>query len=153
MNELRLHTIDLPNFVNQIHRQTIGFNRVFDELTRSFATSKSAGNYPPHNVIELDETHYVIEVAVAGFRENEIDIELNANLLTVKGERAKDENSPEVKYHHRGISARNFTQTFTLAENVEVRGATVQNGILSIALELVIPEENLPKKIAIAYKK
>jgi molecular chaperone IbpA len=150
MTQIQLHTLDLPSFVNQIHRQTIGFDRMFDELNRTFANSRT-DNYPPHNVVKLDDTHYVIEVAVAGFAENEIDVELKDNVLTVKGEQTKKEN--EIEYLHKGISARNFVRTFPLAEHIEVRGATVNNGILSVALEMVVPEENKPKKIAITFKK
>ena len=150
MTQLQIHTLDLPTFVNQIHRQTIGFDNLFDQLNRQFASSK-ADNYPPHNVVKLDDTHYVIEVAVAGFAENEVDIELKENVLTVKGERAKKDE--EVEYLHKGISARNFTRTFPLAEHIQVCGATVQNGILAIALEQVVPEEQKAKKIAITFAK
>lgn len=147
MTQFSIHTLDLPT----LSRRTIGFDRMFDELNRTFANSKVTGNYPPHNVVQLDDTHFVVEVAVAGFAENEIDVELKDNVLTIKGEQAKAET--ERNYVHKGISTRNFTQTFTLAENVEVRGATVQNGILSIALEQQIPEEEQPKKIAITFAK
>lgn len=150
MTQLQIHTLDLPTFVNQIHRQAIGFDSLFEQLNRNFANSKS-DNYPPHNVVKLDDTHYVIEVAVAGFAEDEIDVELKENVLTVRGEQVKKEE--EVEYLHKGISARNFTRTFPLAEHIEVRGATVKNGILSIALEQVVPEENKPKKIAITFSK
>jgi molecular chaperone IbpA len=147
MTNFTLHTIDLP----ALHRHAIGFDQLFEQLNRTFANSKSDGNYPPHNVVKLDDTHYVIEVAVAGFSEEEIDVELKENILTVKGEKAKKDD--EVEYLHRGISARNFTRTFPLAEHIEVRGATVQNGILSIALEQIVPEENKPKKIQITFAK
>jgi molecular chaperone IbpA len=151
MTQLEIRTLDLPSFVNQIHRQAIGFDNLFDTLNRTFANSRTDGNYPPHNVVKLDDTHYVIEVAVAGFAEEEIDIELKDNVLTVKGEQAKPEQ--EVEYLHKGISARNFTRTFPLAEHIEVKGATVKNGILAIALEQFVPEENKPKKIAITFAK
>ena len=150
MTQLQIHTLDLPTFVNQIHRQTIGFDTLFEQLNRNFANSKS-DNYPPHNVVRLDDSHYVIEVAVAGFAEDEIDVELKDNVLTVRGEQAKPE--AEVEYLHKGISARNFTRTFPLAEHIEVRGATVKNGILAIALEQIVPEEDKPKKIAITFQK
>ena len=150
MTQLQIHTLDLPTFVNQIHRQAIGFDSLFEQLNRQFTNSKS-DNYPPHNVVKLDDTHYVIEVAVAGFNEDEIDVELKENVLTVKGEQAKKE--AEVEYLHKGISARNFTRTFPLAEHIEVRGATVKNGILAIALEQIVPEEDKPKKIAITFAK
>ena len=146
MTQFTLHTIDLPS----LHRHAIGFDSLFDQLNRTFANSKTDGNYPPHNVVKLDDTHYVIEVAVAGFSEDEINVELKDNVLTVQGEQAKKE---EVEYLHKGISARNFTRTFPLAEHIEVRGATVKNGILAIALEQIVPEENKPKKIAITFAK
>jgi molecular chaperone IbpA len=148
MTNLTLHTLDFP----QLHRSMIGFDRLFDELNRTFANSRS-DNYPPHNVAQLDDTHFVIEVAVAGFKESEIDVELKEKVLTVKGEKVKTEDAPEVKYLHKGLSARNFTRTFTLADNVEVRAATVENGVLAVALELMVPKEDQPKKIAITYKK
>jgi molecular chaperone IbpA len=151
MTQLEIRTLDLPSFVNQIHRQTIGFDRMFEELNRTFASSRTDGNYPPHNVVKLDDTHYVIEVAVAGFAEDEIDVELKENVLTVKGEQIKKEQ--EVEYLHKGISARNFTRTFPLAEHIEVRGATVKNGILAIALEQLVPEEQKAKKVQITFAK
>ena len=151
MTTLEIRTLDLPSFVNQIHRQTIGFDRMFEDLNRTFANTKTDGNYPPHNVIKLDEDHYVIELAVSGFSESEVDIELKENVLTVKGEKVKTKE--EVEYLHKGISTRNFVRTFPLAEHVEVRGATVKNGILAIALERLVPEEAKPKKIAIAFAK
>lgn len=148
MTQFNIHTLDFPT----LHRHAIGFDRLFDELNRTFANSRS-DNYPPHNIAQLDDTHFVVEVAVAGFKESEIDVELKDNVLTVKGEKPKDEDAPAIKYLHKGLSARNFTRTFNLADHVEVRAATIENGVLAIALELVVPEENQPKKIAITYKK
>jgi molecular chaperone IbpA len=149
MTQFTYRTIDLPT----LHRHAIGFDKMFDELNKTFANSVAADKYPPHNVVQLDNTHFVVELAVAGFNESEIDVELANNVLTIKGEKVKAEDAPELTYLHRGISSRNFTRTFPLAENVEVHGATVQNGILTVALELVIPEEKKPKKIAIAFNK
>jgi molecular chaperone IbpA len=148
MTNLQIHTLDLPSFVNQVHRQTIGFDRMFDELNRQFANSRQ-DNYPPHNVVKLDDTHYVIEVAVAGFAQDEVNVELKENMLTVTGEQAKQ--IDEIEYLHKGISTRNFVRTFPLAEHIEVRGAKILNGILSIALEHIIPEAMKPKTIAITY--
>jgi molecular chaperone IbpA len=150
MTNFTLRTIDLDQLHSQIHRHAIGFDSLFDQLNRTFANSKTDGNYPPHNVLKVDDTHYVIEVAVAGFAESEIDVELKDNVLTVRGEQDKKD---EIEYLHKGISTRNFVRTFPLAEHIEVRGATVKNGILAIALEQVIPEEDKPKKIAITFAK
>lgn len=149
MTQFTFRTIDLPT----LHRHAIGFDKMFDELNRTFANSVATDKYPPHNVVQLDDTHFVVELAVAGFNESEIDVELANNVLTIKGEKVKAEDAPELNYLHKGISNRNFTRTFPLAENVEVRGATVQNGILAVALELVVPEEKKPKKIQIAFNK
>lgn len=151
MTQLEIRTLDLPSFVNQIHRQAIGFDSLFEQLNRSFVNSKTDGNYPPHNVVKLDDTHYVIELAVAGFAESEIDVELKDNVLTVKGEKQNKEDA--VEYLHKGISTRNFVRTFPLAEHIEVRGATVKNGILAIALEQIVPDEAKPKKIQITFAK
>ena len=147
MTQFHIQTIDLPTFA----RHAIGFDRVFNELNRTFANSRSTENYPPYNIARLDDTHYVIEVAVAGFAENEIDVEIKDSVLTVTGKQEKKEK--EIDYVHKGISTRAFERTFTLADNVEVRAASVQNGILAIALEHVVPEEQKPKKIAISYQK
>jgi molecular chaperone IbpA len=125
---------------------------MFDQLNRTFMNSKADGTYPPHNVVKIDDTHYAIELAVAGFAEDEIDVELKENVLTVKGERKRDD-ATELEYLHKGISNRDFTRTFPLAEHIEVRGAKVKNGILAIALEQVIPEEQKPKKIQISFQK
>lgn len=151
MTQFSINTLDLPTLAAHLHRQSIGFDRMFDGLNRTFANSKQDGNYPPHNRVKIDETHYAIQLAVAGFSEDELDIEFKDNQLTIRGEQSK--NKEEVEYVHRGISARNFTRTFPLAEHVEVKGATVVDGILAISLELVIPEEEKPKKIAITFTK
>ena len=147
MTQFTLKTLDLP----ALHRSTIGFDRIFDELNRTFANSRGEAGYPPYNISKLDETHYMVEVAVAGFRENDLEVEFKEGVLTVTGEQTKVETGPQ--YLHKGISARNFTRTFTLSPDMEVRGATVTNGILAIDLEHVIPVERQPKKIAISFQK
>lgn len=148
MTQFNIRTLDLPS----LHRSAIGFDRMFEELNRTFANSKS-GNYPPHNVVQQDETHFVVEVAVAGFAESEINVELADNVLTVTGEKVRNEDEVVPNYLHQGISNRNFVRSFTLADNIEVREAVVENGILSVNLELVIPEEKKPKTIALTFKK
>lgn len=148
MTQFNIRTLDLPS----LHRHAIGFDRMFEELNRTFANSKS-GNYPPHNIVQRDEINFVVEVAVAGFAESEINVELADNVLTVTGEKVKNDEQPAPTYLHQGISNRNFVRDFTLADNVEVRGAVVENGILSVHLELVVPEEKKPKSIAITFKK
>jgi molecular chaperone IbpA len=98
----------------------------------------------------VDETHYAIQVAVAGFAEDELDIEFKDNIIIVKGEKKQKD---EQEYIHRGIGLRNFTRNFPVGENMEVKGATVVNGILAISIEHVVPDEQKPKKIAITFTK
>jgi molecular chaperone IbpA len=150
MTQFEIRTLDLSTLAHQLHRQSIGFDRMFDELHRTLASAKQ-DNYPPHNVVKIDDINYVIELAVAGFSEDEIAVELTDNILTVSGEKAKSD--VEVEYLHKGISARNFVRTFPLAEHVQVTGATANNGILSISLAQIVPEEKKPKKIAISFQK
>lgn len=143
-------SIDLPS----LHRFAVGFDPLFDMLTQHQARtagSSNSGNYPPYNIVKHGENSYSVEVAVAGFKESELDVEVINNELVIKGENSHAEEAPV--YLHQGIAARNFVRTFALAENVEVRGATVQNGILTVTLEHVVPESAKPKKIAIAFQK
>jgi molecular chaperone IbpA len=146
MTQFQLSTLDIPN----LRRHAIGFEQLFNDLNRSFRAGEQ-GNYPPYNVIQTGENTFAVEVAVAGFCEEDLDVELKDNILTVKGTKEKKE--PEITYTHKGISTRNFERTFTLNPEVRVKAATVQNGILAIALEHVIPEEQKAKKIAITFAK
>ena len=147
--ELTLRSLDIPS----IHKFAVGFDTIIDELQR---VSNQRDNYPPYNVVKHDDDHFTIEVGVAGFQEGDINITVEKNILTIKGEQAikvyqEDEAQPE--YLHRGISSRNFVRTFPLAEHVEVIGAKAENGILMVELERQVPEEQKPKSIAITYKK
>jgi molecular chaperone IbpA len=142
----------IPNFDTlAFNRHFIGFDRMVEELLRLAPNQQKSDNYPPFNVIKLDDTKYVIEVAVAGFAEDELNVELKDNILTITGEQVK--RSIDIEYLYRGISSRNFVRSFTIANNVEVRTASVKNGILSIALEMLVPEEKKAKKIAITFSK
>jgi molecular chaperone IbpA len=123
---------------------------MFDELARTAGTL-NATNYPPYNIIKETETIWKIEVAVAGFEESELDVEIVSNELIVTG--AKEKTIDPVNYLHQGIGGRDFERTFALAENVEVKGASVKNGILTITLEHFVPESAKPKKIAITFQK
>jgi molecular chaperone IbpA len=148
--QLTLRSGDLAN----IHKFGIGFDSILDELTRVNAQQANT-NYPPYNIVKHSEDAFAIELAVAGFREGDINITLEKNVLTIKGEQTEslDELEKDVEYVHRGISARAFTRTFTLADYVEVVGASAENGILKIQLERQVPEEQKPKAIQISYTK
>ena len=142
---LHLRSFDIP----ALNKFGIGFENVFDDLMR-VTQNQSSTNYPPHNVIKTGDDTVTIEVAVAGFSEGEIDISLDQRLLTVTGNKNRND-TIEPEYLHRGISSRDFKQTFPLAENVEVNGATIRNGILTVLLERKVPESAKPKSIAITY--
>ena len=148
--ELNLRSFDIPS----IHKFAVGFDGIFDELMRINAQQINT-NYPPYNIIKHSEDSFAIELAVAGFREGDINITLEKNILSIKGEQtvSLDELEKDVEYVHRGISARNFDRTFTLADYVEVLGAKAENGILTIELERQVPEEQKPKTVAITYNK
>jgi len=144
---LTLRSFDVP----QLHKFGIGFDNLFDDLMR-VSNLQSNSNYPPHNVIKTGDDTVTIEVAVAGFAEGEIDIALDKRLLTITGARKRAEDETH-EYLHRGISSRDFKHTFTLADHVEVKNASIVDGILSVYLEREIPEEAKPKSIAITYQK
>lgn len=144
-NQLTLRSLDIPS----IHKFAVGFDNMFDELMRS---SQANTNYPPYNIVKHSEDNFAIELAVAGFKDGEITITTERNQLVVKGEQVI-ELGEGVEYLHRGISARNFQRTWTLADHVEVVGAKSEHGILTISLERKIPEEQKPKTIAINYTK
>jgi len=123
----------------------IGFDHIFDQLENIHKHAKD--HYPPHNVVKDEEMKFTLELAVAGFKQEHIDIEVNDGVLTIKGDRParRDQN----KYVHKGISARNWTKSFRLSEYTEVTGADLQDGILTVDLEVVLPEEKQPRKISI----
>ena len=146
-NQLTLRSLDIPS----IHKFGIGFDAVFDELLRSTAQQANT-NYPPYNVVKLSEDTFAIEVAVAGFKQGEIEVEVEKNQLTVSGSQSVNIDKP-IEYLHRGISARNFSRSWTLADHVEVTGANVEDGILTVNLKRIIPEDQRPKRIAINYNK
>ena len=131
-----------------LHQSTLGFDKFFDDVEKllSMDVQKSISNFPPHNIIKVDDTRYVVELAVAGFSKDEIDISVNQGLLTVKGEK---ENETNVQYLHKGIGTRSFTKALTIADTVEVKGAEFKDGILRIGLENIIPENKKARKIEI----
>lgn len=147
MTNLSLRSLDIPS----IHKFAVGFDSVFDELMRHTNTQNNV-NYPPYNVVKHSEDKFTIELAVAGFKSGDIEVEVEKNQLTVRGQQSVDLDST-VEYLHRGISARTFVRTWTLADHVEVTGAEATDGILRVNLERIVPEEQRPKKIQISYNK
>ena len=136
--------------IQTLPRFAVGFDRMFEELART-QEKLSNGNYPPYNIVRLAETEYAFEVAVAGFEEDELDVEIVDGELVIKGE-AKDKDQNVGNYLHQGIARRNFVRTFALADNTEVKGASVRNGILTIKVEVFIPQSKV-EKVAITFEK
>lgn len=147
MTNLTLRSLDIPS----IHKFAVGFEDVFDELLRA-TNQQHSSNYPPYNVVKFGNDRFAIELAVAGFKDGDIDVTVEKNQLTVRGEKATQVDD-SIEYLYRGISARSFLKSWTLADHVEVTGANVADGILTVHLERVVPEEQKPKKIAISFNK
>ena len=130
----------------------IGFDTTIDRLTSEFFTDSFQGtqNFPPYNIIKRDGTSYDIEMAVAGFAEEDLEIEYADNVLTVSSKDSdpfKDSKEPE--YVHKGISARQFTKKFSLADDVIVNDASMKNGMLTISMEKIVPEGKKKRAIKI----
>jgi len=136
-----MRTFDLT----PLYRSTVGFDRVFDLLDT--AGKAETGGYPPYNIERLDENDYRITLAVAGFGEDDLELELHQNTLTVTGLRKDADDGRE--FLHQGIAGRSFERRFQLAEHVEIAGASLVNGLLNIELKREIPEAMKPRKIAI----
>jgi len=129
----------------------VGFDDQFRQLQKLHDdVTKNIPNYPPYNIKKVDDTHYVIEMAVAGFGQSDIEIEIDGGKLVVKGDVKSDET--EDNFLFKGIAARAFTRTFALNDQVEVKDAELFNGMLKIALERLIPEEKKPKKVPVKSK-
>jgi len=138
---------DMFNMIAGADKYLVGYDRLFDQLARvQDQVSKNVPNYPPYNIRKTDENTYVIEMAVAGFGESELEITLEGDKLIVNGS-ANDSNDDVIVYQ--GLALRNFTRTFTVDDQVVVNNAEMVNGLLKIWLERIIPETKKPKKIEI----
>ena len=137
-----------------LYRSFVGFDRMADLIDAAARQTDAGTAYPPYNVAKLGEDAFRIELAVAGFGEDELEIESNENVLTVKGVKAAtaandDDAEDAVHYLHRGIAERGFERRFQLADHVIVTGADLRNGLLVIELRRELPEALKPRKIAI----
>jgi molecular chaperone IbpA len=141
MNKLLFDPFSFPKQFNT----TVGFEPILKRLAEMAETMPKMQTYPPYNIKKIDENKYVIELAVAGFGRQDLELELQDGTLTVKG----SVNSEDGDYLYKGIAERAFTRQFTLADTVEVKNADLINGMLKIWLERFIPEEKKPKKINI----
>ena len=129
-------------------RSTVGFDRLFDMLENS-SLGQGQENYPPFDLIKLGDNDYRIELAVAGFKPDEIDITAQQNVLLVSGRKKEEADEKGNSYIYRGIATRSFERRFALADHIQVKGADMKDGLLSIELVLEIPEAMKAKKISI----
>ena len=138
---------------NQLRPITIGFDNIFDHFERVLdgdVKNIPTVNYPPYNIVRTGENTYDIELALAGFSKDDIDVEYENNVLTVKSiKREETEKEINDAILHRGISKRMFTKSFTVADDVEVNGAELKDGLLRVSLERIIPESKKPRTIEI----
>ena len=130
---------------------SVGFDNLFDDFDRMLSfNSASINHYPPYNIRKVNDTDYVIELAVAGFGKKDIEVKSQENTLTIKSKDKKEEVlDKDESVLHRGISQRSFKRSFTVAEDVVVKGADLKDGLLSVKLERIIPDEKKPKIIDI----
>lgn len=132
------------------YRASVGLDRLFDQLTTNTA-SFASNNYPPHNVLQINDDEFVIELAVAGFGMDNLNITQEKNTLKIEGTTTANTEETDFFYVHKGIAARNFVKEFTLGEHVEVKKASLDLGILRIQLVREVPEEQKPKQITIDF--
>ena len=147
---LTLRTFDIPT----IHKFGIGFDNLFDDLMRVNA-QQSNNNYPPYDIVQINDDEYMISLAVAGFGHDNLNITKDKKTLVIEGKHSRDTVDNEdstAKYLHKGISERSFRREFQLADHVEISNAHLELGILNVYLKREVPEEAKPKTIAITYK-
>lgn len=132
-----------------LDKYLVGFDEHIDNMMKLHGSiTSNIPNYPPHNIRKIGDNRYVIELAVAGFCQNEIDIEIVGEKLIIKGSVANSD-ADEENFLFKGIANRAFTRTFALSDQIEVKGAEMLNGMLKICLDRLIPEEKKPKKVSI----
>ena len=146
---VRLNTTNWNDFVSafpQVESRLIGFDRVFDAVTKLHTVEGGQSNsFPPYNIKKLDAENYEIQIALAGFSKSELNISVEDGNLVVKGEQEKSED----EFLNKGIAERNFTRTWALADDVKVTGSKLKDGVLTISLVHEIPEEKKPTSIEI----
>lgn len=141
MTSYKVTTRDLP----ALFKHTVGFDNLFNDVDRVFANTTNT--YPPYNIVKVDDSEYIISIAVAGFRMEDLQLTQDGNMLTVTG--TAPESQIEVNYLHKGIAGRSFERQFRIADHVEVKDAVLELGVLNITLKRNIPEELLPRQIKI----
>ena len=146
---LTLRSFDIP----ALHKFGIGFDNMFDDLMR-VSTQQSTSNYPPYNIVQINDDEYMIAVAVAGFGHDNLSVTKDKKFLIIEGKHAAENvevEDPTAVYLHKGISERSFRREFKLADHVEISNAHLELGILNVRLRREVPEDAKPKSIAITY--
>jgi molecular chaperone IbpA len=140
-----MRTFDFAPF----YRSTVGFDRVFSTLDQLVSMDGAVPSYPPYNIVRTGENAYRISVAVAGFTNADLSIEAKENMLTIHGEKQANEEKETANVLYQGIAARTFERSFQLADFVQVKGASLENGLLHVDLAREIPESMKPRTIPI----
>ena len=139
-------TLSIFDNFNQLTPYAVGFDRVFDQLQNYAVNNSQSTGFPPYNIRKGGDYTYTIEMALAGFSKDDIEIEVAEGLLTVRSVKENDENDSNI---YRGISYRKFNRKFTLADDIVVNDASLENGMLEITLERIVPDAKKPRKITI----
>ena len=141
--------VKLTHFdVNQFAPFTVGFDRVFDRLV-DYGTTYETGGFPPYNIRKTDDFKHVIELALAGFSKDEIEVVLTDGVLVIKSADLLSQTDPNEGLVHKGIAKRSFTRKFTLADDIEIKDAKLKKGLLEIELEQIVPEHKKPRTIKV----
>ena len=138
--------LSLFDNLNQLTPYAVGFDRIFTQLNTYAANNATSTGFPPYNIRKGGEYTFVIEMALAGFSKNDIEVEIAEGLLTIRSIKENDENDTDI---YRGISYRKFNRKFTLADDIVVNDASLENGMLNITLERIVPEERKPRLIKV----
>ena len=142
--------VKLTHFdINQFAPFTVGFDRVFDRLVDYGNTNYETGGFPPYNIRKTGDFKHVIEIALAGFSKDEIEVILTDGVLEIKSKNTVSVDKPKDDLIHKGIAKRAFTRKFTLADDIEIKDAKLVNGLLLIDLEQIVPEHKKPKTIKV----
>ena len=142
-------TLSLWDNFNQITPYAVGFDRIFDNLSRYVDNNATSTGFPPYNIRKEGEYNYVIEMALAGFGKEDIQVEVAESTLSIRSVKENTEDDSTQKTQHRGISYRRFERKFTLAEDIVVKTANLENGMLYVDLERVVPEAQKPRLVEI----
>ena len=147
MFQLARHSAFTPQDIQKMMGFSVGFDSVFD---RFFDMDNREQGYPPYNIRKVNDIQYVIELALAGFSKDDIEVELTDGQLAIRSKDKKEEEEDSDSFVHKGIARRSFSRTYTLSDDVIVKGADLKDGMLIINLERVIPDEKKPRLIQIS---